>query len=149
DSVGRRQAEALRVALRWFGPRAVHSADLLRCTDTVAPLAADLGVPVESEPALAEEAYAKDPQRAFERIEELAAAGGRTVVCSQGGVIPGVVGDLAAAAGVPIRRRDGKPPARKGSVWALSFVDGRLTAADYYHGLAPGPDVTSPPEPVA
>ena len=149
DAVGRRQAEALRVGLRWFAPTRVHSADPVRCVDTVAPLAADLGVVVQREGALTETSYAKDPDRARDRVLELAAAGGRVVLCSQGGVIPGVLGDIAAAAGVRIRRRDGKPPARKGGVWALSFVDARLTAADYYHALAPGPDGPGPPEPVA
>jgi 8-oxo-(d)GTP phosphatase len=149
DAVGRRQAQALRVGLRWFAPEHVHSADPVRCVDTVAPLAADLGVVVQRESALTEESYGKDPARATDRLLELAAAGGRVVVCSQGGVIPGVLGEIADASGLRIRRRDGRPPARKGGVWALSFVDGRLTAADYYHSLAPGPDVTGPPEPVA
>ncbi|HEX6754329.1 MAG TPA: NUDIX hydrolase [Mycobacteriales bacterium] len=148
DEVGRRQAEALRAALPWFGPDRVHAASMVRCTDTVAPLAADLGVPVELEPSLTEQAYADDPDRALRRVHELVAAGGVPVVCSQGGVIPGLIDRLAEDGGVRIRRRRGMPPSRKGSVWTLSFVDGRLAAADYYPELAPGPDVTDPPVPV-
>jgi 8-oxo-dGTP diphosphatase len=87
------------------------------------------------EPALSEEAYEKDPQRGRERL--LAAAGGEervVVVCSQGGVIPDLVGALAAAHRVRLAKP--KLPARKASVWALSFLDSTLLAADYYHDLA-------------
>ena len=135
DDVGRAQAAGLRSALPWFGPRRVLSADPLRCLQTVDGLAADLGVPVEPEPALTEEAYEKDPQRGLDRL--LAAACGDervVVVCSQGGVIPDIVGTLAAEHEVRLARP--KLPARKASVWALSFRDTALVAADYYHDLA-------------
>lgn len=137
DAAGRAQAEGLRRALRWFGPERVLSAEPLRCVQTVEPLAVDLGVPVGLEPALAEEAYGKDPDRGLEQLLAVAAAGGRAVVCSQGGVIPDLVGRLAAEHGVPLPKR--KVPARKSSVWTLSFVDSRLVAADYYPDLATAP----------
>lgn len=135
DGTGRAQAAGLRRALPWFGPRRVLSADPLRCVQTVEGLAADLGVPVEPEPALTEEAYEKDPQHGLERL--LAIARGdepSVVVCSQGGVIPDLVGMLAAEHRVRLARP--KLPARKSSVWALSFLDSALVAADYYHDLA-------------
>ncbi|MFL6128776.1 MAG: NUDIX hydrolase [Mycobacteriales bacterium] len=135
DDAGRAQAAGLRRALPWFGPRRVLSADLLRCVQTVQELAADVGVPVEPEPALTEEAYEKDPQRAMDRL--LASVGGEervVVVCSQGGVIPDVVGRLATEHGVRLAKP--KLPARKASVWALSFLDSELVAGDYYHDLA-------------
>ncbi len=53
------------------------------------------------------------------------------VLCSQGKVIPGLVAGLATASGLA----PPKPPARKGSFWALSLVDGRLVAADYYRDV--------------
>jgi len=137
DAGGRTQAEGLRQALRWFGPTAVRSADLLRCEQTVAGLAEDLGLPVGSEPALTEQAYGKEPAAALDRVQAAAAAGGITVLCSQGGVIPDLVGTLAARDGVALGRRSGsKIPARKASTWALSFVDTRLAAADYHPDLA-------------
>ena len=135
DGTGRQQAAGLRRALRWFGPRRVLSADPLRCVQTVEGLAAVLGVAVEPEPALTEDAYEKDPQRGLDRV--LAATGGEervVVVCSQGGVIPDIVGRLAEEHGV--RLANPKLPARKSSVWALSFRDSALLAADYYHDLA-------------
>ena len=137
DAVGRRQADGLRHTLRWFGPERVASADPVRCVQTVGPLAADLGLPVTPEPALSEEAYEQDPESAPKVLAAAAAAGGRTLLCSQGGVIPGMLGRLAAEHGVRIGRKSGaKIPARKASVWALSFVDSRLVAADYYPDLA-------------
>ena len=137
DSVGQRQADGLRHTLRWFAPERVSSAEPLRCVQTVAPLAADLGLPVQPEPGLSEEAYEQDPETAPKVLAAAAAAGGRTVLCSQGGVIPGVLRRLAAEHGVRIGRKSGsKIPARKASVWTLSFVDSRLVAADYYPDLA-------------
>ena len=149
DAGGRAQAEGLRQALRWFGPTAVRSADLVRCEQTVAGLAEDLGLPVGSEPALSEQAYGKDPADTLDRIQATAAAGGVTVLCSQGGVIPGLLGTLAERDGVALGRRAGtKIPARKASTWGLSFVDSRLVAADYYPDLAlaaPVPPEWTPP----
>ena len=137
DAAGRAQADGLRQALRWFGPTAVRSVDLVRCTQTVAAQAEDLGLPVGTDPALSEEAYGKDPAAALERVQAAAAAGGVTVLCSQGGVIPGLLDTLAERDGIVLGRRAGsKIPARKASTWALSFVDTRLVAADYHPDLA-------------
>jgi len=130
DAVGVAQAQSLR-ALAWFGPHRVFSADRVRCMQTVAPLAADLGVPVETEPALAEDAYLAKPDRAVRRIREIARSRLRAVVCSQGEVIPDLVSRLAAEDGLAL----GRVSARKGSVWALSWMDGRLVAAHYYPDL--------------
>jgi 8-oxo-(d)GTP phosphatase len=142
DDAGRQQASGLRGALRWFGPRRVLSAEPLRCVQTVEGLAVDLGVPVEPEPALAEEAYEKDPQRTVDRVLAAATGGdGVVVMCSQGGVIPDIVGRLAAEHRVRLAKP--KLPARKASVWALSFLDSALVAADYYHDLA----TAAPPRP--
>jgi 8-oxo-dGTP diphosphatase len=137
DATGRDQAEGLRHALRWFGPGAVRSATPLRCVQTVEPLAADLGLQVGPEPALSEDAYEKDPAAGLDRVLAAASAGGVTVLVSQGGVIPDLVAGLASLHRVRVGRRSGtKIPARKSSVWALSFVETRLVAADYYPDLA-------------
>jgi 8-oxo-(d)GTP phosphatase len=132
EPAGRRQAGSLRRTLPCFGPERVYACDIVRCVDTVRPLAEDLGVPVETVPELTEEAYWDDPEAGLARLAEIAAAGGRSVVCGQGGVIPDLVAVLAGAGGVPVEH---PVHARKGSVWALSFVDGKLAAADYYRDL--------------
>ncbi|HEV7657760.1 MAG TPA: bifunctional NUDIX hydrolase/histidine phosphatase family protein [Mycobacteriales bacterium] len=137
DAPGRKQAEGLRQTLRWFAPVAVRAAEPLRCVQTVEPLAADLGLPVGSEPALSEEVYDKDPAGGLDRVLAAAAAGGVSALASQGGVIPDLVGTLASMHAVTVGRRSGrKIPARKASVWALTFHGARLLAADYYPDLA-------------
>jgi 8-oxo-dGTP diphosphatase len=133
DEQGWVQAHALRAAA-CFGPRRVFAADRVRCVQTVAPLADDLGVPVETEPALSESAYLVKPERALRRIREIAQSRVPAVVCSQREVIPDLLKRLAAEDGLVL----GRVTARKGSVWALSFMDGRLVGADYYPDLTGG-----------
>jgi len=133
DAKGRRQADALVGELGVFAPSAVRSAPLERCRATVAPLAASLGQEVLFEPVLGEDAYRDDPAGARRRLVELAAgedevAGGAVVVCSQGGVIPGVVKSLAGRSDVPI----GAVSTPKAAYWYLSFDGRRLVQADSY-----------------
>ena len=54
DAKGRRQAEALVELLRPFGVRRVVSSPYVRCVQTVEPLAAALGLPLEQDDRLAE-----------------------------------------------------------------------------------------------
>ncbi len=129
DTVGRKQAADLVPLLTVFRPARVLSADLVRCTETVRPVASHLGVTVEPEPLLSESTHAEDPQRLSDWLVDLAHAGKAAVACSQGGVIPDMVLLMA-------ERDKVKLPsfaAGKGSIWALSFAaGGRLVAADYY-----------------
>ena len=134
DETGRRQAQAACAVLPVFGPERVLSADLVRCVDTVAPLAARLGVPVVVEPALGDGAYEDDPDRALRRFDAIAASGRPTVLCSQGDTVPGLVSAVAARDGV---RLPGKAEAAKGSAWVLSFDGGRLVDAEYVARLLP------------
>lgn len=133
DALGIEQAVALAEVGPCFSPAAIHSVDLTRCVDTVAPLAARLELPIELEPALSESAHASRPARAIRRLREIASSGRHSVVCSQGGAIPGSIGALCAAAGLPV---GGTARSRKGSVWVLSFDGVRLVAADYLPTLA-------------
>jgi len=54
DARGRREAELLVALLRPFGVRRVVSSPYVRCVQTVEPLAAALGVPLELDDRLAE-----------------------------------------------------------------------------------------------
>lgn len=135
---GRAQAAALRAMLPLFGPDRVHAANRTRCVDTVHGLADDLGVPVAIEPLLTEENYARDPAGTTRRLMSIARAGGIPVVCSQGGVIPGVIGSLAERAGIEV----GRIRAKKGSIWVLTFSARkplRLLAAHYLPTALPDP----------
>jgi 8-oxo-dGTP diphosphatase len=137
DGRGRRQAAALGVQLLPFHPLLVGSAPLERCIATVTPTAERLSLRVVPEPALSEQAYRDEPAAARRRIVELAelvaelqsdGEGGAAMVCSQGGVIPGVVKSLAARHSVQI----GPVSTPKASYWYLSF-DGRdLVQADHH-----------------
>lgn len=130
DKRGRAQAEALVPQLLAFGPTDVYAADRVRCHQTVEPLAAELGVPIHDEPALTEEAYAKNPKRGRQRVLRIAAQGGTPVICSQGKVIPDLVARWCERDGVrPDRSRN-----HKGSTWVLSLSAGKLTAADHIGG---------------
>lgn len=134
DVRGREQAEALRRTLPAFGPSRLLSASEARFADTMGPLAGELGLPVEVEPAFDEEEYSARPRHGLTQILELANAGGTTAVCAPGAVLRHLLATLAEDAGLDVREF----PAVKGSVWALFFSGGRLTAADYY------PTLTSP-----
>lgn len=134
---GQRQAAALRRLLPLFGADHVHSAPLERCVRTVAGVAADLGRMVVPEPQLSEKAFADTPKGAEYRLREIAAQGGVAAVCSQGGVIPALIAELARDAGLEL----GKVQAKKGSLWVLTFVhEGRrLVDANYLPSPLPKP----------
>ncbi|HZG91441.1 MAG TPA: NUDIX hydrolase [Pseudonocardia sp.] len=131
---GRRQAGALAPFLALFGPDRLLSAPPVRCRETVTPLADRLdAAPVTDEPLLGEAEYWADPTAGRQRLLALAAEPGVVLVCSQGGVIPDLVGALGKPAGVDPE----DVPAKKASTWVLTFVDGEVRTADHY----PPPDV--------
>lgn len=134
DKKGRAQAEALVAQLSTFGPTDVYAADRLRCHQTVEPLAEELGVTVNNEPSLTEEAYADNPKRGRRRVLQIAESHRTPVICTQGKVIPDLIAWWCERDGVtPDKSRN-----RKGSTWVLSLVDGRLIAADHIDSaLAP------------
>ncbi|MGQ0576773.1 MAG: NUDIX hydrolase [Pseudonocardia sp.] len=142
SGAGREQADQLAALLALFGPDRIVTAPPVRCRETVAPLADRLGLSVTEELRLGEDGYWADPPAGLARLRELGAGPGVTVVCSQGGVIPDVVGELAAGSGSGSGPGSGSGsyldvdpddvPARKGSTWLLGLRDGELMTADYY-----------------
>jgi 8-oxo-dGTP diphosphatase len=133
DKTGRAQAEMLVPMLRAFGARRVHSAPRVRCEQTLAPLAEELGVTIAVEPALTDEAYLDDPAAARARLIDLAAGKGVAAVGSQGTAIPGMVGDLADLAGLDV----GDTSTKKAGAWGLGFDGETLVYADYYPSPLP------------
>ncbi|HEX6404564.1 MAG TPA: NUDIX hydrolase [Pseudonocardiaceae bacterium] len=131
-AAGHRQAKVLRALLPLFGARRVYSASPLRCRQSVEGLAADLGAPTVVETRLSEDGYLADPPAGLRQLLEIAAEpGGPAVVCSQGGVIPDLIGKLAEAA----RLEPLDVASRKGSFWGLFFgssASPALLQADYY-----------------
>ncbi|WP_164479192.1 NUDIX hydrolase [Nakamurella antarctica] len=133
DAKGTRQAQALRAQLIPFAPVQLHSASVERCVATLSPLAAALGLPISQEKVFTEAAYRRNPSAARRRITELAKAGVTVAVCSQGGVIPGVVKSLAGRADLSV----GPVNTPKSSFWVLTFDGSSLLQADSY----PAPEV--------
>lgn len=127
DRAGRAQADALVPNLLAFGASEIFSADPLRCVQTVTPLAEKLGADIQLEPLLSETGYAAAQDEGRARAVELVSDAAVRVICSQGKVIPDLLAWWAEKDGVTV------PSARnrKGSVWVLSFVKGRLVAANH------------------
>jgi 8-oxo-dGTP diphosphatase len=132
SSSGREQAEHLAALLPLFGPERVVSAPPLRCRDTIAPLAAELGLPVGDEPLLGEEGYWERPRAGLARLRQLVAATGVTAVASQGGVIPDVMRALVQSSPHRLPLDPSAVPSRKASTWVLGFAGSVLRSADYY-----------------
>lgn len=127
DKHGRAQAESLVGQLLAFGATTLYAADRVRCHQTLAPLAEELGVDIHNEPALTEEAYTSDHKTARNRVLDIAAHSGIPVICTQGKVIPDLIAWWCERAHV----RPQTTGNRKGSTWVLSLSEGHLVAADH------------------
>lgn len=122
DPTGKEQADALVPLLAAYAPRRVLSAPLRRCLDTVRPLADQLGIPLTPAREAREDENDWGAGPLVRLLTELGGAGQHAAVCSQGGAIPAAVEALTGESDVP---------ARKGSVWVLSFAEERLVDAAY------------------
>ena len=119
DEVGEEQTRVLTAILTGYDIKAVHSADVARCVDTVAPYAASIGVDVVAEPAMSETGFDPDDLAGVDRVVELACTGVPTVISSQRPVIPGLVAGVLTALGGAV------PPdlsTRKGGFWVLQLA---------------------------
>ena len=95
DARGRRESEALVEVLRPFGVRRVISSPYVRCVQTVEPLAAALGLPLELDDRLGE----GEGRAALDLIQE-----DGVVSCTHGDVIHELVDrGLKKAAAVVLR----------------------------------------------
>jgi 8-oxo-dGTP diphosphatase len=108
---GRRQADWLAEQLASEPVKRIVSSPSVRCVETVQPLAARLGLVVETSPALAEGAAVAGVLGLL-----CEAAADHAVLCSHGDVIPEALDALARLDGLPLP--PGYPFA-KGSVWVL------------------------------
>lgn len=126
DPAGENQAAALVDFLGLWSVDRVVSAAPERCQATVRPLAESIRLEVEVDDTLSERHWSGDPTAALHTVQTLAALGGTTVACSQGGVIPSVIHDLLG------NKAPGRITSRKGSVWALSIAGSTVLAAEYH-----------------
>ena len=127
---GRRQADALAEGLRSAGVSRLVSSPYRRCTQTLDPLAARLGLAVESDKRLSEGASG---DKALALADELRKEPDAAVVCSHGDVIPELLRILKATTA---RFRD---PFiwPKGSTWVVTWDGDRWAKARYI----PPPDL--------
>lgn len=123
DAHGRRQAAAIARVGALFAPRRVAAAPLVRCEQTVAPLARDVAVKLTSAPRFSDAQFERHPERTVDALAAWSRVG-VTAVASQGVAIPGLLDYLC-----PERAGHNS---RKGSIWAVFFHDGRMIASDYY-----------------
>ena len=133
DSCGWAQADELVRLLAHFDPTEIRAADVVRCQQTVQPLASALGLPVTGEPLLAEDGFAVDEAAAATAVRSAGDVHGCVVLSRQGDVIASLVGRLSAEDDVDLAE---PPAARKASVWALELQGDRLVSAEYF----PPPD---------
>ena len=136
DECGVAQADELTRVLSRFEIGRIVSADLRRCTETVALLAEAFGLPVEPSVIFSEAGYPGHEEEATALVRKLGDAQHDAVVCSQGEVIPDLVRRLATVDGLPL---DGPIHAAKGSTWALGLnLDGRLVSLEHFAAPWPG-----------
>ncbi|AWB82036.1 NTP pyrophosphohydrolase [Corynebacterium yudongzhengii] len=128
DKKGRRQAEMLVPLLAAWRPERIYSALPDRCQHTISPLADELNHDITVDERFGDAVYERDPDAARAAIQEVIAEGGTSVICSQGLTIPAMIEDLVSRGRLPI---NDEIKSKKGSVWVLSFHDGKLTGADY------------------
>lgn len=121
---GAGQARALTDVLVGCPVKRILSSRYRRCTQTVEPLAASIGIDVETHPALAEEA---DPDQTWKLLEEL--AGVEAVVCTHGNLIGPILDRLHRCGAELVTDRW---TCKKGSVWTIDVgADGDFAQARY------------------
>jgi broad specificity phosphatase PhoE len=120
---GRRQAQALVQQLRGRPIRRLLASPALRCVETLEPLAAALGRPIERSDALVEGSAAED---VIALVEEIAREGA-AACCTHGDVLELAL-DWLRGSGVPL---DGPAIAKKGSAWILACRTGNVVSGRY------------------
>lgn len=119
DPRGRAQATALAALLPAYAVQRIHSADSRRCLETVGPLGAALGLPVQAEPLLSEDGSAEDPAGAERLVADLVARPGQAVLCTQRKTLSRVLPALLTWLGV---EPDSVPVPRKGGLLVLHLT---------------------------
>ncbi len=121
SKAGRRQANGLAAVLGHQGVTRIVTSPFVRCRETVEPLAAHCGLPVEPSDWLAEGSPLSDALRLVEKVADEA-----TVLCTHGDVI-GLLLDHLQRLGIAPR----DPRLEKGSTWVLHTERGDVTSVEY------------------
>jgi 8-oxo-dGTP diphosphatase len=128
DECGRNQAEELVRLLAHFDPTEIVSADLVRCRQTMEPLADAVRLPIREDALFSEAGYAGYEGQAVDRVRTIGGPHHASIICSQGEVIPDLVNRIAVEDAVDMPWRGSK----KGSTWALTFENAQLIGCEYF-----------------
>jgi broad specificity phosphatase PhoE len=129
---GHAQAEGVADRFATAEMKRIISSPAVRCRQTVEPLAERLGLSIEEDESLAEDASTK---RTLKLLHSLAADGFDAALCSHGDVIPAVVRALEGKG----LKGDGNTASAKGGVFILETDGGRINHFMY----VPPPDATA------
>ena len=117
DKRGRRQADAMVAPLAGYALSRLVSSPYVRCVQTLEPLSARLGLPVEHDPAIAEGVPVQKARGLIDRLGP-----GPVVLCTHGDVVEALVGE--------------GEPKKKGSTWLLARRKGAVEPVRYWPPLA-------------
>jgi len=127
DARGLAEADLLATLLASYGRCRVISSAAERCTATVRPYAAAVGVRVETEPAFTVAPGQAPAEAQGRRAAALAASGEPTLICAHRENLAGLISAAFGALG-------GSPPdaapLRKGEFWVLQSAGGALVSAE-------------------
>lgn len=121
---GRRQSAHLATTLGDVGLTRLVSSGSIRCIETLDPLAAAVGLPVETDARLYE---GSDGPAALAVADEMRALGDVAALCSHGDVIPDLLSELRIE-GTTFHHTLTWP---KGSVWVLTGNNGHWSDAHH------------------
>ena len=116
---GRRQAQGIAEQLKPLGVRRLISSSYARCTQTLEPLAAELGLEIEIDDRLAEGA-------GLQALDVVRGAGDRAALSTHGDICSDVLEVLAREGVVRCALQ-----AEKGSTWVLKLEGPRIVGARY------------------
>lgn len=123
DEVGHLQADTLAAWLQHEPIDRIVTSPFVRCVQSVEPLAAALGLRIETSDVLAEGTAVERSWKLLSKV-----ADGTAVLCSHGDVIPDLI-RRAQGRGMLV---PGKSGCAKGSVWTLQHWDGTGFATGIY-----------------
>jgi broad specificity phosphatase PhoE len=121
SKIGRSQADGIAKRLSRKPVDVVVSSPFVRCVATVEPLAAKLGMEIETNDALAEGARLSQALRLFEKMQDREA-----VLCTHGDVMQDLL-DHFGRHGVKLRDHR----MEKGSIWVFDVEGDVITHARY------------------
>jgi 8-oxo-(d)GTP phosphatase len=117
DERGRKQARAMVAPLAGWGVTRLVSSPYVRCVQTLEPVSAHLGMPVEHDAAVAEGVSIEKARALIGRLGP-----GPVILCTHGDVMEALVGE--------------GEPKKKGSTWLLARREKGIEAVRYWPPLA-------------